>query len=188
MDTKDFLEDNGIEKEQIKATDLSEVRDEIKKTEDNDKPFLAMDEGQLYVAGDPNKTETAKDTYEVEFEFPLTWKDRLPNAIKKDNELVVKTTLKEAYSTPRKRIRLVQAFGQVLTYLTKIDENGELEYGTTDYYAYLLSEMSNEVADAFYDLVAIFLGVKDEYKYRMSVDSVMRNVKKITAKNPRPSK
>lgn len=186
MDNTIFLNENAVEKKTIQASDLDKVREEIKETENSDKPYLAIDdENQMFAIGNPNNTEVEKEDYEVEFEFPLTYKEQLPDAIERNGELIYKITVKEAYSTPRKRLRLMQAWGQVLSYITKVEKDGKVEYGTHEYYIKMLENMSNEVADAFYDVVAIFLGIKDEYRDRMSVKSVMENIGKMVKKNPR---
>lgn len=159
-------------------------------------PYLAIDDDEIHVVGDPNKTEIKKHDYVINFAYPNTpeWKRVLKDSgaeitLETEGYLKVKREFKDVYILPRYATHIFEAFAQVQTFITSVSqegENGELEFKlkTEKEVMQMLKELNTEVEQAIYRAVGAFLRLSDVETDCMLLPDVMFNVVKIASDNP----
>lgn len=146
---RQYMEQNDI----IPVDDLVGIKDKLDEAQEDETPYLAINDDKMYVIGDPNKTEHKAFDYTLKFRFP---KD-----IESDGEIVgnykiVTRHYKNVTIKPKNDLKIVDAIMSIEPFFRKITEDGVGEY-TEEEMRSVLSSMSDDVISGMYNVVAAVL-------------------------------
>lgn len=154
--------------EQISIDDYKTIQGAMDAAEQSERPFMIPTEGdEIVVAGDVNDTALNKRTFSVVFRVPK---------VKEDGEIETvyrKVDYKDVFITPRQDLKIVQAVGDLLPFVKKVQEDGGIGNYTDEEIIALINSLSDEMVDRIYNLVASVLGVEDKLKEYMEFGSVL---------------
>lgn len=178
------------------AEQLGELVKANEKAKTDDTPYIAVENDELHVIGDPNKTEVKKHNYVIDFAFPNTaeikqmLKDNGEKILLETEDFIkVRREFKDMYLLPRRATHVMEAFAQVQTFITSVsreNEDGELEFTpkTEKEMLTMLKTLNREVEDSIYRAVGAFLRLSDFETDCMILTDVMYNAVKIASDNP----
>ena len=168
--------------EDSKSTMTVEQYDGIKKALDNAQesviPFPVINDDELAVVGDANKTELKRFDYAVTFEKPVYEDGKLAGMNRETK------TYENVFVKPRQNTQIVKWLASMLPYFYKVDEEGnQVEYTKLEMLS-IFGRLDGEILDIMYELVAAILGISNEDKDYMVGSSVMETVLKFIEDNP----
>lgn len=141
-------------------------------------PFAVVNgEGELFVAGDANKTELNTHDYTITFRVPV--QENGKTAYKR-----LTKEYKDVYITPRMDVQVNKMMVQLMPYFKKPLENGEIGKYDLDEAKQIVNEFSDELMDTLYDTVACVLRIPQDLKEYMLPTSVMESIAKIIREYP----
>lgn len=174
IDEKDYLD-----KEQY-----DEVKNALDEAQESTEPFLAVanDGKELSVIGDADKTEKKVKTYDVLFRFPsfMEVKNNDSENVKvikemeKGNFVYKIIRFSNVFLAPRHDLEMVSAISKLMPFFNKLMEDGGLEELTEEEALGILGNMNSEMIDAMYGVVCIFLGLNDEFKDFITINSMVQ--------------
>ena len=163
----------------MKETIVS-INDKLKKTHEDNTPFVVATEEKKVVVGDADQTEVKKNDYVISFRAPVTLFNEKPENAKEVNGFYLfNAEFKSVTITPRRNMKLVQYVMELLPFFNKLKENGEIEGRTNNEMLKVFADAGDEVFLALYNLVATFLDIDDklgEYMLPFSVLSAFNNL------------
>lgn len=174
--------------EQVK--DLKNAFEEAKK---DDTPYIGMNDEEIHVLGNPNKTEINSADYVVHFGFPNTeeWRaraemhgDKIGKTTSDGSYFFAERTLKNVYLSPRRMGAVLAALTQIETFIYRVTENGEVKDLSEEEMKALLTVMNGELSDATYDVVATVLRIPYDEAEWMLLPNTVENAVKIALNNP----
>lgn len=168
--------------EDSKSTMTIEQYNGIKAALDNAQestiPFPVVNDSELAVVGDANKTELKKYEYQITFEKPVYEDGKLTGMTTETK------TYENVYVKPRHNTQIVKWLASMLPYFYKVDEDGnQVEYTKLEMLS-IFGKLDGAILDIMYELVAVILGISDEDKDFMVGSSVMETVLKFIEDNP----
>lgn len=146
---KQYMEENDI----IPVDDIVAIKDKLDTAQEDETPYIAINEDKLHVIGDPNKTERKAFEYDLKFRFP---KD-----IESDGEIVgnykiVTRHYKNVTIKPRNDLRIVEAILAIQPFFRDVQESQVVDYSENDLRK-LITNMSDDVISGMYKIVAAML-------------------------------
>lgn len=135
------------------------------KAQEDTTPFVVVNNGEVNVVGDANKTEINSHDYTVRFRIPVQ-----ENGKTKYKWLTKE--YKDVYITPRMDTKITRAAIAILPFMRK-DEDGKFIKYTQDEMYEILDKFDDQVMDAMYDLVACVLRIDRNIKDFMDPKDVM---------------
>lgn len=179
--------------EMIQMNQLEELKDAFKEAEKDDTPYIGIKDDELHVLGDPNKTEIQAADYVVRFAFPNNekWRaiaeangDKIGKTTKDGSYFLAEREYKNVYLTPRRVGAVITTLEQILSFMYRVTENGEIKELTYEETLALMQVMNGELSDATYDVVATVLRIPfEEIDFMLPLNTV-ENAVKIAKNNP----
>ena len=168
--------------EQSKSNMTVEQYEGIKAALDNAQestvPFPVINDDELAVVGDANKTELKRYDYQVVFEKPV-YEDGELTGMKRETK-----TYENVFVKPRQNTQIVKWLASMLPYFYKVDEEGnQVEYTKLEMLS-IFGKLDGVILDTMYELVAVILDIPDGEKDFMVGSSVMETVLKFIDDNP----
>lgn len=153
------------------------IRDGMTNAELSTTPFPVLDNGELAVVGDANKTEINKHDYTITFKVPS----------EEGGKMVYKTVKKEfkgVYITPRQEPKVIRLVTQLKPFIVKIKEDGGLENRTDEEILDIVTSFPDEIYELMYQLVTAVLNVNPALTDFMVAGDVMVAVGQIITNYP----
>lgn len=154
-------------------TDLGKA---MEKAEHDTTPFAVMENENVIVAGDANKTEVVKKTYTGRFRY----KKEMAESIGKenisretDNYVYVDVTFDDIEVTPRRRYPMISGLQEILLFFRGREESGEMTKLSEKEQARIIGEFSDEALDAVYRFVGAFLGIDNRMLDHLCASSAL---------------
>ena len=179
-----------------KAEQMSELLKASEEAKKDDTPYVAIVDDEINVLGNPNKTETKRHDYSVEFAIPNTKENRellkangVEIKFESENYLRIERVFKDIFVPARRASDILEAFTRLQAFInkvTKIDDNGNLEITvrTDEEMLEVMSELNKDVEDAIYRAVGAFFGLSDKDTDSIVLPSAIFNAIMIAANNP----
>lgn len=170
---------NGMTVEQYNG-----IKAALDKAADTDVPFPVVNDDELAVVGDANRTELRRFEYEITFERPVLNEDKsltgeFESETKKYENVFVK---------PRMNTRIVKLLASLLPYFYKVDEEGnQVEYTNLEMIQ-IFGRLDGAIFDTMYELVATILEIPVSDIDYMTGSSVLNTVMKFIEDNPQTTR
>ena len=153
----------------ITQEELMKMKEAADKASESTIPFPIVKDGNVAVAGDPNKTELNKQEFEIDF--------RVPDG---NGGYVTKTVkYEDVYLTPRRALTASRLITSLVPLFRKANKDGSVSDYTDDEMRDLVKAMDENVIDLMYKLVASVIGINADLVDFMIPVSVLNAVYKI---------
>lgn len=143
---------------------------------ENDTPYLVVNNDELHVAGNANKTQVVKKDYIMSFLFPNEWKDRFdPKDILKEGatHFMVEMEYPDVTITPRNHVDAITALVELEPFFNKIMDDGDVKDLTPEDIRDILRYMNEEMRTALYHAVGTILKVDKSIEDYMNILDVI---------------
>lgn len=157
--TRDLLKEMTYEE----FMDLKKKMDEA---ENDTTPYVVIEDDEIGVVGDVNKTEVTKHDYVIQFAYPNTdaWKKRLESEgvkILKEtpNYIGVERTYKDVWVPPRIYTAVQTAFGELYQFFNVVMEDGTIRDLTDEEIMQAIRILSQEMMESMCHAVATVLRI-----------------------------
>ena len=169
----------------MKAKDFLAANNQLKKTIEDETPFLIAKEGEIIVVGDANKTEVKKNDYITKFRMPKSEFDTKPEGAQEIGDFYIFSLIYEGISiTPRSDLKIVDAIFKILPFFNKLNEDGSIEELGREELLTMFAHAKEEIHLAMYNLVATFLGIDDHLGAHMLPFSVIGALSQLIDNHP----
>ena len=175
------MKQEDLLKSRVDLEDMLDIQNGLKEAEKDDTPFAVVTSDGVNVAGDVNKTEIKSKDYHIRFRFPKAMAGSID---KKDiiqevgDYVLVNVEFNDVHITPRRDMEIIASIVKILPYFKKYEES-KAEYRSVDEMATLIKEVSIDIGDDLYDVVAAILNVDQSIKDYMVFTDVLNMVGKI---------
>lgn len=171
--------------EKISTIELLNLNEKLKQTQNDDTPYAAIEDKQISVLGDANKTKVKKADYVIKFRIPQAVLEEKPKAAKcVGNYYIVEMKYEDISLNPRNDLKVMAAITEMLPFFNELKENGEMESISGEELMKRLAYASGDFIPGMYHLVATFLEIGDELKNYMMGASVMIALNQIIDTHP----
>lgn len=160
----------------VSIEDMTKMQESLEKAHEDDTPFPVVSRDGIAVVGDVNKTEVKSRSYSIRFRFSKKEAGDLgidPNEIIKTvgDYVIVKMDYDDVSIKPRYDLEINAAIVRILPYFYSVnEETKKIGKRTDEEMINLVNDMSIEIGDDLYNVVAAILGVD-----RRLVDHMMWN-------------
>ena len=163
----------------ITLEEYRDVKSAMNESLEKDTVNLVIQDDEMHVVGDPNKTKVKKHDYKVRFAFPNTekYKKMLKNEqILKEtaNYLVMEQEFKDVFVSPRLHSSVLSSFSEVYAMFVYITDDGELRDLTPEEELNVLKMMGEDVTNRMYHAVATVLEIESDYEDFMLIGDVVK--------------
>lgn len=158
------------------------INEKLKEAEKDDTPYPVLNDGNVYVVGDPNKTETKKHDYTVRFRYPRSFEPYFENIKGADvigNYVMVDVEYKDVHVAPINDIKVTTGIANMQPFYKKLEENGDISDYTEDEMMKLLEDLDNEILASMYQIVRAFLNIDEQASYYITIPCVLDLVVKF---------
>lgn len=159
IDIKDMLKD-------ITYEDFIEMKKKMDEAENDTTPYAIVDDDEVSVVGDVNKTEVVKQDYVIQFAYPNTpqWKQRLESEgvkILKEtpNYIGVERHYKDVWVPPRVYTAVQTAFGELYQFFNVVMEDGTIRDLNEEEIVQAIRMLSQEMMESMCHAVATVLRI-----------------------------
>jgi len=141
-----------------------EMKRRFDAAEDDTTPFAVVDDDEIKVVGDVNKTEIKRADYVIQFGYPNTpeTKEKLSDEKiigETENYIGVERTYKDAWISPRRFTDVQATLVQLYKFFNVVTEDGTIRDLNPDEALMALREMNGEMIDAMCAVVASVLNI-----------------------------
>lgn len=172
-------------KTEIKAKDFLAISNKLKKTNEDDTPFLVTKDQEMIVVGDANKTAVKAGNYKIKFRMLKDEFTEIPEgATAIGNYYVFSINFDGIMITPRSDLKIVDAIFKILPFFNKLKENGDIEELSREELLTIFAYAGEEIHLAMYNLVATFLGIDDHFGAHMLPFSVVAALSQLIDNHP----
>lgn len=160
----------------ISVDDMKKMQENIEEAHEDNTPFSVVAKDGISVVGDVNKTEVKSYNYSIRFRFTKAEAEELgidPKEIIKEigNYVIIRMDYENVSIKPRYDLEIDAAIVKILPYFYSVnEETKKVGKRTDEEFAALVNDMSKEIGDDLYNVVAVILGVD-----RRIVDHMMWN-------------
>lgn len=180
MDIKDLMKDISYE-------EFVEMKKKMDEAEEDTTPYAIVDDGEVSVVGDVNKTEITKHDYVIQFAYPNTkaWKDRLESEgvkILKEtpNYIGVERTYTDVWVAPRVYTAVQTAFAELYQFFNVVMEDGTIRDLTDEEIVQAIRMLSQDMMESMCHAVATVLRIPQNEEAcmlpTMTMAAVMRMI------------
>ena len=156
------------------------IKAALDKAEETVIPFPVVNDDELAVVGDANRTELRRFEYEITFEKPVYDED---GTLTGDFD-IQKKKYENVFVKPRMNGRIVKLLASMLPYFYKVDENGnQVEYTQLEMIQ-IFGRLEESILDRMYELVAAILDIPMSDIDYMTSTSVLNTIMKFIEDNP----
>lgn len=154
------------------------IKSALDKAQDTDIPFPVINDDELAVVGDANRTELRKFEYEITFRKPAF------DADGNLSEEVENKKYENVFVKPRMNTRIVKLLASLLPYFYKVDEDGnQVEYTKLELIQ-IFGQLDESILDLMYELVAMVLEIPAGDIDYMEGSTVIATIMKFLEDNP----
>lgn len=167
------------------------IDEALKEAEKDDTPFLVVNDGEMSVVGDANKTEVKKNDYVVAFRFPPGTKvpegKGYAKAVETRDGVLTRKEYKNFFITPRKNMNIVRTLVNLIPFFRKDNGDGTVgEYTEEEMFA-IIGSLSDEIINEMYDLVCTVFDIDKALKEFIEPMSIARLVVRFLMDYPEAS-
>lgn len=156
------------EKVVLTPEQIFELQSYLKEAQTDVTPFPVVQEEELSIIGDANKTEVKYVDMVMGFRTPKELFER--KNVKADNVQTVgayyvyEMEYKNCTITPRHDVRILGALLKVIPFFLKAREenNGSLEFASPEELIFMMATCADDIVLAMYNVVGAFLRIDDE--------------------------
>lgn len=159
MDIKDLMKD-------ITYEEFVDMKKKMDEAENDTTPYAILNDDEINVVGDVNKTEVTKHDYVIQFAYPNTpqWKSRLESEgvkILKEtpNYIGVERTYKDVWVPPRVYTAVQTAFAELYQFFNVVLKDGSIRDLNEDEIIATLRMLSQDMMEAMCHAVATVLRI-----------------------------
>lgn len=153
----------------ISQEELLKMKEVVDRAANDDTPFPIVKDGNVAVAGDPNKTALNKTDFKISF--------RIPNG--KGEYITRDVEYKDVYLTPRRALTASRLVTSLMPLFRNAKQDGSISDYTDEEMIVLVHSLDENVIDLMYKLVAAVVGVDEELTEYMIPKSVLDAILKI---------
>lgn len=155
--------------------EILSIKKSMEKAEKDDTPFAVVNDGEITVVGDPNKTEKKEVSCTILFRIPISYGKMIPEARLSDDGrfYLAEVEYKAVTVTPRKEIVYKGKMISILNFVKALKESGEIETIDDATFVTIFYMYPDQVSYAIYDFVGEFLGIPEEIRDMMEDVSVI---------------
>lgn len=153
----------------ITYEEFVELKKRMDEAENDTTPYAIVDDGDISVVGDVNKTEITKHDYVIQFAYPNTkaWKDRLESEgvkILKEtpNYIGVERTYKDVWVAPRVYTAVQTAFAELYQFFNVVMEDGTIRDLTDEEIIQAIRMLSQDMMESMCHAVATVLRIPQQ--------------------------
>ena len=157
--TRDLLKEMTYE-------EFMELKKEMDEAENDTTPYVVIEDDEIGVVGDVNKTEVTKHDYVIQFAYPNTdaWKKRLESEgvkILKEtpNYIGVERTYRDVWVPPRIYTAVQTAFGELYQFFNVVMDDGTIRDLTDEEIMQAIRILSQEMMESMCHAVATVLRI-----------------------------
>ena len=149
----------------VSIEEMTKMQENLEKTAEDDTPFPVVTRDGVSVAGDVNKTEIKTHSYSIRFRFTKEEAEEFQidqsEIIKTvGNYVVIRMDYDDVSIKPRYDLEIDAAIMKILPYFYSVnEETKKIGKRTDEQMAEMVNEMSQEIGDDLYNVVAVILGV-----------------------------
>lgn len=149
----------------VSIEEMTKMQENIDKAHEDDTPFPVVTKDGVTVVGDVNKTEVKSHNYSIRFRFTKEEAEEYqidPKEIIKTigNYVVVRIDFDNVSIKPRYDLEIDAAIMKILPYFYSVnEETKKIGKRTDEQMAEMVNDMSQEIGDDLYNVVAVILGV-----------------------------
>lgn len=156
------------------------IKAALDKAEETVIPFPVVNDDELAVVGDANRTELRRFEYEITFEKPVYDEE---GTLTGDFD-IQKKKYENVFVKPRMNGRIVKLLASMLPYFYKVDEKGnQVEYTQLEMIQ-IFGRLEESILDRMYELVAAILDIPMSDIDYMTSTSVLNTIMKFIEDNP----
>ncbi len=173
---------SDVFKNKVSLNNMIDLREGMKRAEQDDTPFPVVTDDGVNVVGDANKTEVKSHNYTVRFRFPKEMEDQFdPEDIiaRVGDYFIVSVDFDNVHIIPRRDTEIASAIVKIIPYLKALDENGGIRYKNNEELLAMVKQVNHDIGNDCYDTVAAVLDVDDERKNYMIMTDVMDVLTKL---------
>lgn len=171
--------------EKITPNDFLAVSEKLKDAQNDTTPFAIVEDKEIKVVGDANKTAVKKNNYMVKFRFPKGVFEQMPEGAKEvGNFYVLEVEYKDVSITPRTDLKIVDAIFRLQPFLNELTENGAVKERAPEELFHIFAYASEDIHLAMYNIVGAFLGIDDKMGEYMLPFSVLDTITKLIETHP----
>lgn len=174
----------------ITPTQMSNIQQELEDANKDDTPFVVASKEGISVVGDVNKTEIKKRDFSIDFWFDADEIEKFnvdKSEIKKwaDGKALVTMEYEDVSIKPRYRLEVDAAIVKIYPYFYSVNEETKrIGKRSNEELIDLVNDMSIEIGDDMYNLVAAVLGIDRRIVNDMDWESVETAVERILTEFP----
>lgn len=160
----------------VSIEEMAKMQENLEQAQKDDTPFTVVTKDGVNVVGDVNKTEIKKHDYSIRFRFTKEEAEELQipesEIIKTvGNYVIIKMDFDDVSVKPRYDLEINAAILKILPYFYSVnEETKKVGKRSEEEMMAMVNEMSREIGDDLYNVVAVILGVD-----RRIVDHMMWN-------------
>lgn len=160
----------------ITPQEMKKISDKLEVTKADTTPHVGVHDEEILVIGDANKTEKKSHDYTMRMRFPAAMEESVgtENVVSRVGQFIyVDVTYKDVTITPRNDLKIVRSIAILFPFFKKVSEDGGLKPLDEDELSEFVKDLSDEIVDAMYDLVADFLNEDKEVALKFAWPSVL---------------
>lgn len=162
----------------ITPQEMKKISDKLEVAKADTTPHIGVQDDELLVIGDANKTEKKVFNYTVRMRFPSSMEESVgtENVVHRSQSgkfIYVDVEYKDVTINPRNDLKIVRDVAVLYPFFRKQAEDGGLQAMTEDEFVEFAEQLSDEVIDAMYNLVADFLDEDKEVAQKFTWPSVL---------------
>ena len=155
--------------------EILSIKRSMEKAEKDDTPFAVVNDGEVTVVGDPNKTQKKEVTCAILFRIPVEY-GKLLDDVKLSSDgrfYLAEVEYKAMTVTPRKEIVYKGKMLSILNFVKAMKDDGEIETIDDKTFVNLFYMYPEQMSFAIYDFVGEFLNIPVEIRDMMEDVSVI---------------
>lgn len=171
----------------VNAQDLAGIASQLKRTNEDNTPFAIVNEKEVSVVGDANKTEVKKNDYVAKFRIPMSKLDRQPeNSQVVGPYYVITRNFEDVTISPRKDLVIANAIMELQPFFKILKGDGTVKERSDEEVLKLFATTTagHDALLAMYNLIAAFLEIDDFLCQYMLPGSVIKNINAFIDNHP----
>ena len=163
----------------VSIEEMSKMQQSLDKAHEDDTPFPVVSRDGISVVGDVNKTEVKEHSYSIRFRFTKEEAEELgidsKDIIKTiGNYVIIRLDFEDVSIKPRYDLEINAAIVKILPYFYSVnEETKKIGKRTEEEMIEMVNDMSVEIGDELYHVIAVILGVDRRIESHMMWNDVV---------------